>query len=101
VPGPPTPAGETQGLLNKKPARPDARGRSRDGMSKARQLITLASERHDLGTFPVEKVARLATELAVHIGYNPGTARRVLLAHVRQLQAQNAMPATPTVRDQR
>ena len=101
VPGTATPAGETQGLLDKEAARPDACGRSRDGMSKARQLITLASERHDLATFPVENVSRLATELAVHIGYNPGTARRVLLAHVRQLQAQHASTAAPAARDQR
>jgi hypothetical protein len=101
MPGPATSAAETQSLLANEAARPDARGRSRDGMSKAHQLITLASERHDLGTFPLEKVARLATELAVHIGYHPGTARRVLLAHVRQLQAQHAMSATPTARDER
>jgi hypothetical protein len=35
---------------------------------------------------PVERVSRLATDLARDIGYHPGTARRVLLAHVRRLQ---------------
>ena len=68
-------------------------------MSKAARLIALAGERHDLAAIPVENVARLATELAVGIGYHPGTARRVLLAHVRQLQAQHDTTATPAARD--
>ena len=69
-------------------------------MSKADQLIRLASERHDLATIPADKVARLATELAADIGYHAGTARRVLLAHVRHLQAEHGTTATPTARDE-
>lgn len=92
-------AGERQGLPSKEPAKRDARGRRQGGTSKAAQLIGLASARYDLATIPVEKVARLATELAVAIGYHPGTARRVLLAHVRLLQAEQAAAANRLVRD--
>jgi len=56
------------------------------GGTKAAQLISLAAQRHELATIPLEKVSGLATELAGQIGYHPGTARRVLLRHVRQLQ---------------
>jgi hypothetical protein len=104
VPGPAAPASpaatEGRGLPAQERPRQSAPGRSREEMSKAAQLIRLAGERHDLATIPVEKVSRLATELAGEIGYHPGTARRVLLAHVRHLQAQNATAATRTVRDE-
>jgi hypothetical protein len=89
VPGPEASAGETHGVPGKEQTRRSTPGRQR-GMSKAGQLIRLAGERHDLATIPLEKVSRLATELAGDIGYHPGTARRVLLAHVRHLQAGQA-----------
>jgi hypothetical protein len=63
-----------------------SQSRRSDVPSKAGQLISLAAQRHDLAAIPVEQVSRLATELAAEIGYHPSTARRVLLAHVRQLQ---------------
>jgi hypothetical protein len=83
-------AAETRRLPSRERTRRDPSGRSRDGMSKAARLIALAGHRHDLATIPVEKVSRLATELAGEIGYHPGTARRVLLAHVRDLQADHS-----------
>lgn len=58
----------------------------RGAPTKAARLIQLAAERHDLAAIPLAQVSRLATELAAQIGYHPGTARRVLLSHVRQLQ---------------
>jgi len=69
--------------------RPAATRRNRShpaGSTKAAELLSLAAKRHDLATIPIEKVSSLATELAKQIGYHPGTARRVLLRHVRQLQ---------------
>jgi hypothetical protein len=69
------------------------------GPSKAEQLIRLAGERRDLATIPLERVSRLATELASDISYHPGTARRVLLAHVRHLQGDRAAAAARIVRD--
>jgi len=100
VPGPAGRAGDACDPPGKEAARRDERGRSRVEMSKAAQLIRLAGQRYDLATIPVEKVSRLATELAGEIGYHPGTARRVLLAHVRHLQADNGMTATRPVRDE-
>jgi len=50
-------------------------------------MITLASQRHDLARVPQGEVAKLATALAEEIGYSAGTARRELLAHVREMQA--------------
>lgn len=58
----------------------------RPGPTKAERLTSLAGQRHDLTTVPLERVSRLATEIAGEIGYHPGTARRVLLAHVRRQQ---------------
>jgi hypothetical protein len=74
---------------NNKPAR-------NNGPSKADQLIRLADQRHNLADIPVERVSRLATELASEIGYHPGTARRVLLAHVRRLQGITPATTTPS-----
>lgn len=54
---------------------------------KQTRLLELASERHDLATIPLKSVSRIATGLAAEIDLAPGTARRVLLAHVRTLQS--------------
>jgi hypothetical protein len=54
---------------------------------KQAQLIALAAERHNLAAIPVKSVSKIATGVASEIGLAPGTARRVLLAHVRSLQA--------------
>lgn len=57
------------------------------GPTKRDQMIALAAERHDLAALPLERVSGVANDLAAEIGYSPGTARRELLAHVRQLQS--------------
>jgi hypothetical protein len=67
--------------------RPTARQAGRRGPTKRDQMITLASQRHDLARLPQNEVARVAQALAREIGYSAGTARRELLAHVRGLQA--------------
>jgi hypothetical protein len=72
---------------------PTARRAARRGPTKRDQMITLASQRHDLARLPQNEVARLASALAQEIGYSAGTARRELLAHVRDLQASEKEPA--------
>jgi hypothetical protein len=63
-----------------------ARGRLTPASSKAGELLRLAADRHDLTTIGLDKVSRIATELAGEAGLHPATARRTLLAHVRDLQ---------------
>jgi len=64
---------------------------SRDGgPTKRHRMIELAGQRRDLASVPLGEVARLAGEVAAEIGYSPGTARRELARHVRQLRAASA-----------
>jgi hypothetical protein len=65
-PGPPPP----------RPAKP----------GKQARLLELARQRHDLSAIPLTSVSKIATGIASEIDLAPGTARRVLLAHVRTLQ---------------
>jgi hypothetical protein len=68
---------------------------SRDGRpTKRTRMIELAGQRRDLVSVPPGEVARLAGQVAAELGYSPGTARRELARHVRQLQAATAS-ATP------
>jgi len=53
---------------------------------KQAQLLALAGQRHDLAAIPLTSVSRIATSIAAEIDLAPGTARRVLLAHVRALR---------------
>ena len=59
----------------------------RDGPAKRDRMIELAGQRRDLATMPLGEVSRLASAVAAEIGYSPGTARRELVRHVRELQA--------------
>lgn len=52
---------------------------------KQARLIDLAGRRHDLASVPLTGVSRIASTIAAEIDLAPGTARRVLLAHVRAL----------------
>jgi len=56
-------------------------------------LIALAGQRHDLAAVPLHQVAAIATAIGRDIGLHPGTARRVLRAHVRTLQQHHAATA--------
>jgi hypothetical protein len=53
---------------------------------KQDRLITLADQRHDLATVPLNQVSQIANAIGAEVSLSPGTARRVLLAHVRALQ---------------
>ena len=64
-----------------------ARGARRDGPTKRDRMIELAGQRRDLAAVPLAEVSKLASTVAAEIGYSPGTARRELVRHVRELQA--------------
>lgn len=48
-----------------------------------KQARALAGQRHDLAAIPLTSVSKIATGITAEINLAPGTARRVLLAHVR------------------
>jgi hypothetical protein len=58
----------------------------RDGPTKRERMIELAGQRRDLAVVPLAEVSKLASTVAAEIGYSPGTARRELVRHVRELQ---------------
>lgn len=60
---------------------------------KQARLLALAAERHDLAAVPLNQVSRIANTIGAEVDLSPGTARRVLLAHVRTLQ--NSHPPQP------
>jgi hypothetical protein len=61
---------------------------------KQDRLIALAGQRHDLKTVPLNQVSRIANAIGAEVSLSPGTARRVLLAHVRALHNGHP-PVTP------
>lgn len=60
------------------------------GPTKTERLLAAAADRHDLTTLPLNRVSAMATGLAPEVDLHPGTARRVLLTHVRKLQSGGA-----------
>jgi len=83
---PQLPAAEATRALAPPSAGP--RRRRADGQpTKRDRLIALAGQRRDLASVPQDEVSKLATVLAGEIGYSPGTARRELVRHVRELQS--------------
>jgi hypothetical protein len=50
-------------------------------------LIALAAQRYDLRALPLREVAGIAGAIAGDVDLHPGTARRVLRAHVQALRA--------------
>jgi hypothetical protein len=66
---------------------PDRSRRRANGKPRKQDLlIALASQRHDLPSVPLDQVARIAGDIAAEVDLHPGTARRVLRAHVQALQ---------------
>jgi hypothetical protein len=72
---------------------PNRRRRSRPG--KQDRLLALAARRHDLRTLPLAQVSGIANAIGAEVDLSRGTARRVLLAHVRALQ-NGSTPAQET-----
>jgi hypothetical protein len=85
VPAPPAPLAllAPAGLP---PADPPRRRRADGKPGKQDLLIALASQRHDLLWLPLNQVARIAGQIGGEVNLHPGTARRVLRAHVKTLQ---------------
>jgi hypothetical protein len=69
------------------PAFPSPRRSSNGKPHKQDLLIALASQRYDLHRTPLNRVARIASQIAAEVGLHPGTARRVLRTHVQTLQS--------------
>ena len=69
--------------------RPAANGKPR----KQDLLIALAGQRHDLRILPLSHAAAIAASISGEIGLHPGTARRVLRAHVQALQNHASVPS--------
>jgi hypothetical protein len=91
------PAAAAMPALTRRPARNPQKPRPDGRPTKRDLLIRLARERRDLATVPLGEVSKLATALALEIGYSPGTARRELIRHVRGLQS-SAADTTPAER---
>ncbi len=72
------------------PVIPASRSPRPPGGSKQSRLLDLAAKRHDLAAVPLAEVSAIATALAPEANLHPGTARRVLLSHVRDLQGGSA-----------
>ena len=62
----------------------------KSGSGKQADLIRRAVENHNLADRPLSEVSKLATQLAAECSLHPATARRVLLAHARELQGSDA-----------
>lgn len=53
---------------------------------KQARMLAIARQRYDLALVPLNRVSGIANQIAAEVSLSPGTARRVLLAHVRALQ---------------
>jgi len=56
------------------------------------RMLALAGERHDLARLPLTRVSQIANTIGAEVNLSPGTARRVLLSHVRALQNGHNQP---------
>jgi len=74
------------------PAFPPCRRSSNGKPHKQDLLIALASQRYDLRRTPLNRTSRIAGQIAAEVGLHPGTARRVLRAHVQALHQQPVPP---------
>jgi len=94
TPPPATPVTQPPAEL---PAFPPGRRGSNGKPHKQDLLIALASQRYDLRRTPLNRTARIAAQIAAEIGLHPGTARRILRAHVQALHQQpTPLPVTET-----
>ena len=84
-------AGSQTGPTARKP-RPRQQARSQAQASR-RACWPSPAQRHDLTSLPLKQVSGIANAIGAEVDLSPGTARRVLLAHVRALQ--NGHPPHP------
>jgi hypothetical protein len=88
----PLPTGQGPARTPRRHQPPDTEPRKRPG--KQARMLALAAQRHDLTRIPLKQVSRIANTIGAEVDLSPGTARRVLLAHVRALQNGHARPDT-------
>jgi len=69
-----------------RPATAGSRNTPRPKPGKQARMLALAGQRHDLAALPLKHVSAIANTIGAEVDLSPGTARRVLLAHVRALQ---------------
>jgi hypothetical protein len=62
-------------------------------------MLALAAQRHDLTRLPLKQVSGIANAIGAEVDLSPGTARRVLLAHVRALQNGHPHPDHPPAQE--
>ncbi len=74
------------------PGRTGNRPGRRTQPGKQARMLALAGQRHDLATLPLRHVSAIANTIGAEVDLSPGTARRVLLAHVRSLQNGHHQP---------
>jgi hypothetical protein len=67
--------------------------------TKQARMLALAAQRHDLTRLPLKQVSGIANAIGAEIDLSPGTARRVLLAHVRGLQNGHPHPEQPSAQE--
>ena len=82
------------GPLALPPSPPPASHARRRADGKPRKqdlLIALANQRYDLRQVPLNQVARIASDIGPEVNLHPGTARRVLRAHVQTVQHHDAV----------
>ena len=74
---------------------------SRRGQKPGKQarMLSLAAQRHDLTKLPLKRVSGIANTIGAEVDLSPGTARRVLLAHVRALQNGHSHPGSASTRE--
>jgi hypothetical protein len=90
----PLPAPARPGCLTVRPQDNYGSPAPRNGRpGKQSRLLEIAGQRHDLTTLPLRQVSGIANQIGAEVSLSPGTARRVLLAHVRALQ--NGQEGTP------
>jgi hypothetical protein len=85
TPGGTRPARRTTGSSPPRASRP----------GKQDRMLALADQRHDLTTVPLKQVSKIANQIGAEVSLSPGTARRVLLAHVRTIQNGSRPKETP------
>jgi hypothetical protein len=88
----PRPAPATSDHAPQRQPRDNRRSPARRAIKPGKQarMLTLAGQRHDLATLPLNQVSGIANQIGAEVSLSPGTARRVLLTHVRALQNGNA-----------
>jgi hypothetical protein len=67
--------------------------------TKQARMLALAAQRHDLTRLPLKQVSGIANAIGTEVDLSPGTARRVLLAHVRALQNGHPHPDHPPAQE--